>query len=150
MSQNVSTPPASPTTCTQANYLYVAVTRAKRRLVLNPTLARQLQQWGMWDSLACRGLSSDPALCGLPAAPCRGYGCDCTDAHGVTTENASAAGGGGGGDVSRTPRLLFAGSGSMAPLCRACVEGAAGEEGNQGKFPYAGALLAPPPPGGSS
>ena len=126
--------------------LYVAATRARRRLILNPALARELQALGMWDSLACRGLSSDPALCGLPAAPCRGYRCDCADAYGgVATANAADAGADGAEGVSRTPRLMFAGSGSMAPLCRACVEGVAGEEGNHGQFPYAGALLAPPP-----
>lgn len=131
---------------TQGNILYVAVTRAKRRLILNPTLHRRLREGGgKWDSLACRGVSTDPTLGGLPATPCHGYGCECLDAHGAAATNSAAA----GAVASQAPRLLFAGSGSMAPFCRACVEGVAAEEGNKGKFPYAGALLTPPPPQGT-
>ncbi|CBJ29784.1 superfamily I DNA/RNA helicase-like protein [Ectocarpus siliculosus] len=119
-----------------ANLLYVAVTRAKRQLILNKKLAHQLRSFGMWDSLALQGTT---ALC--PAAgpvPCCTDGCDCADAHGVAPaadDPASVNGGAGGGAGSsqQRPRLLYGGSSSGGPLCRACAEGA-GE--NSGAFPY--------------
>lgn len=118
----------------QANLLYVAVTRAKRQLILNNKLAHQLRMFGMWDNLTLQGTT---ALC--PAAgpvPCCTNGCDCADAHGVAAavdDPANVNGGGGAGGSQQRPRLLYGGSGSGGPLCRACAEGV-GE--NSGAFPY--------------
>ncbi|CAN0068057.1 unnamed protein product [Ectocarpus fasciculatus] len=121
-----------------ANLLYVAVTRAKRQLILNKKLAHQLRYFGMWDSLA---LQSTTTLC--PAAgpaPCCTEGCDCADAHGVAAAvddhdpaSLNIDGGDGGGSLQQRPKLLYGGSGSGGPLCPACAEGL---EGNSGAFPY--------------
>lgn len=100
----------------------------------------------MWDSLALQGTSSDQSLRLPLAVPCHGYGCQCADARGVATDPALAGGSdgeGGGERVSQAPRLIYAGSGSVKPLCRACAEGVAGEEGNRGVFPYALKLSTP-------
>ena len=99
----------------------------------------------MWDSLALQGTSSDQALHMSPPPPCHGFGCECADARGVDAE-ATLDGDGGDGDgegIPQAPRLFYAGSGSIKPLCRACVEGVAGEERNRGKFPYALELSTP-------
>lgn len=127
----------------QANLLYVAVTRAKRQLFLNRKLSQQLRDFGMWDSLALQGTSSDQALHLSLPAPCHAHGCGCADARGVGTEATGAGGGSDREGAFQAPRLFYAGSGSIAPLCRACVEGVEGEEENRGKFPYALQLSTP-------
>ncbi|CAN0052303.1 unnamed protein product [Pylaiella littoralis] len=131
-----------------ANLLYVAVTRARRQLILNPKLARQLQAFHMWDSLALQGRTSDPTVTDRVPVPCHGRGCSNVDARGLlAAENPAAvdasgsAGEGGQGLLMST--LLFAGSGSKRALCQACVKGVAGEEENRGLFPYAAEFFTP-------
>ena len=47
-------------------------------------------------------------------------------------ETTDAYGGDGDGEgIPQAPRLFYAGSGSIKPLCRACVEGVAGEEARE-------------------
>lgn len=128
----------------QANLLYVAVTRAKRQLFLNPKLAGQLRQFGMWDSLALQGTSLDQGLRLSPPPRCHTLGCDCSDAREMGTETPVDGGGGSDGEGGwQAPRIFYAGSGSIQPVCRACVEGVAEEEGNHSKFPYALKLSTP-------
>ncbi|CAM9851488.1 unnamed protein product, partial [Hapterophycus canaliculatus] len=118
------------------NLVYVAVTRAKRQLFLNRSLSNQLKAYRLWDSLALPGLAKDLAPDIGNPIPCHGYRCSSSDAWELAPQDPDVAapgsgdgGGGGGGSegVSRKPRLFFAGSGSTGPLCKACVEGAAGE-----------------------
>lgn len=122
--------------------MYVAVTRAQQRLLLNPKLAHQLQAFHLWDSLALQGTTSDSAVNDPAPVPCHGRGCSNANARGLATEN-PAGGDASGGGSQRSRRLLFVGSGSTGPLCQACVEGVAGEEGNLGLFPYASEFFAP-------
>lgn len=98
----------------------MAITRAKRRLLLTYSLAEQLVTSGMWDSLALLGESSDPTL--GPNMAC------------VVCDSGVAEGGG----EAPGRRLLFAGSGWHRPICGAC---AGGSEKGRGQFPYASELF---------
>lgn len=109
----------------------MAITRAKRLVLLNDELSRQLSFLHMWDSLSVRGLASDAAL-GLPV---RCWNCKNTVQAGA--ENVA-------GDPHGTPRreqLVYAGSMSKKTVCQACVEGDGGEGGRVSFFPYASELL---------
>lgn len=114
----------------QANLLYVAITRAKRLLVLNPDLSNQLSLLGMWDSLSVKGSALDACL-GLP-----GSCCTCGDAVPAAAEGVA-----GGTEVPLQDCIVYAGSMSKNPVCKTCVKGD-GEEGErQSYFPYAAELL---------
>ena len=121
-------PPPPPTR--QANLVYVAVTRAKRLLVLNPDLSNQLSLLGMWDSLSVKGSALDATL-GLP-----GSCCTCGD-----TIPAAAEGVAGGTEVPLQDCIVYAGSMSKNTVCDTCVKGDRDEGERESSFPYAAELL---------
>lgn len=123
--------PIPPSATRQVHLLYVAITRAKRLVLLNNELSRQLSSLHLWDSLSVRGLDSDAAL-GLPVRCC-----NCENIVRTGAENVDGDPDG----TARRQKLVCAGSMSKKIVCQTCVEGDGGEGGRVSFFPYASELL---------
>ncbi|CAM9340718.1 unnamed protein product, partial [Scytosiphon promiscuus] len=128
----------------EVNILYVAVTRAKRRLVANSSLRAFLAMTGAWNSVCLRGVAiaagtsnssgsngkDKCASCGRNA-DVGGGGCRLERLSrakgGSATEQVSGGRGfsstSSGGASDSKGGLLYAESGSLRPLCCWCVEG---------------------------
>lgn len=116
----------------QINILYVAVTRAKRRLFLNPSLRFFLESsGGLWNSLYLRGVSRRPGdRVSQPLTQQQQQQGEAVPPHGCVCCRCPALIGGGGTRADRLDRQEVIAAGSRLDAQDALLRKAAGDGGS--------------------